>query len=65
MKMIEHKHVRHTWGLLGMFSKKHFHEALMKTLDEQGKDGWELKGIIYELGLHAHLIFARQGGNNQ
>ena len=34
-------------------------------LDEQGKDGWELKGIIYELGLHAHLIFARQVGNDQ
>lgn len=48
-----------------MFSKKHFHKALMKTLDEQGKDGWELKGIIYELGLHAHLIFARQVGNDQ
>ena len=64
MKTIEHKHVRHVWGWRGVFSKKHFHEALMKTLDEHGKDGWELKGVIYELGFHAHFIFARQVDND-
>ena len=64
MKTIEHKHVRHVWGWRGAFSKKYFHEALMKTLDEQGKDGWELKGVIYELGFHAHFIFARQVDND-
>ena len=60
MKKIEYKHIRHTWGLKGAFSKRHFHNALMAMLEEQAKDGWELRGTIYELGLHAHLIFARE-----
>lgn len=63
MTTIEYKHVRHVWGWWAAFSKRRFHEALMKTLGEQGNEGWELKGIIYELGLHAHFIFARQVDN--
>ena len=59
-KKVDCKHVRHTWGFNGGFSKRRFHNALMKSLEEQGKDRWELRGTIYELGLHAHLIFARE-----
>jgi hypothetical protein len=59
MTTIEYRHVRFVFGWMGVFSKKVFHERLMFVLQEQGNDGWELKGIMYELGLHAHLIFAR------
>ena len=62
MKAIEYKHVRFAFGW-GVFFKRAFHDRLMSVLQEQGSEGWELKGIIYELGLHAHLIFARQAAN--
>lgn len=59
MKAIEYKHVRFKFGWKGAIFKRAFHEKLMPMLQEQGNGGWELKGILYELGWHAHLIFAR------
>jgi hypothetical protein len=29
-------------------------------LGEHGSQGWDLKGIMYEGGLHAHFIFGRE-----
>jgi hypothetical protein len=49
--------------MMGVFFKRPFHEKLMRVLQEQGNDGWELKGILYELGFHAHLVFARQASD--
>ena len=60
MKPIEYKHVRHVWKLGAQFSKKKFDEVLMKMLAEQGREGWDLKGVIYEMGSHAHFIFGRE-----
>ena len=39
------------------FSQEKFDEMLMKMLTEHGREGWDLKGVIYEGGLHAHFIF--------
>ena len=63
MTRIQYKHVRYKFGLMGIFFKRPFHEKLMRVLQEQGNDGWELKGILYELGFHTHLIFARPAGD--
>ena len=60
MKKIEYKHVRHAWKPDHQLSEKEFDEALMNVLAEQGQHGWDLKGIIHEGGLHAHLIFGRE-----
>ena len=32
----------------------------MNMLAEHGGEGWGLKGVIYEGGLHAHFIFGRE-----
>ena len=29
-------------------------------LTEHGREGWDLKGVIYEGSLHAHFIFGRE-----
>lgn len=63
MTVIQYKHVRFKFGWRGALFKRPFHEKLMRTLQEQGNEGWELKGILYELGWHAHLIFARQASD--
>ncbi len=60
MKKLEYKHVRHSRGLLDALSKSRFEKALMEMLEEQAKEGWGLRGTIYELGFHAHFIFARE-----
>ena len=60
MKQIEYKHVRHAWKLGAQLSQEKFDETLMKMLAEHGREGWDLKGVIYEGGLHAHFIFGRE-----
>jgi hypothetical protein len=60
MKQIEYKHVRYAWTLGTQFSQDKFDELLMKMLAEHGREGWDLKGVIYEGGLHAHFIFGRE-----
>jgi hypothetical protein len=57
MTQIEYKHVRFVWKLGTQFSPEKFNELLMKMLAEHGREGWDLKGVIYEGGLHAHFIF--------
>jgi hypothetical protein len=65
MRTIEYNHVRFTFGWKGAFFKKAFHEKLMAVLQEQGNKGWELKGILYELGWHAHLIFMAHDADDE
>ena len=60
MKQIEYKHVRHAWKLCEQFSQEKFDEMLMNMLTEHGREGWDLKGVIYEGSLHAHFIFGRE-----
>jgi len=62
MKQIEYKHVRHAWKLGTQLSQEKFDEVLMQMLVEQGREGWDLKGVIYEgtLSMHAHFIFGRE-----
>jgi len=67
MTRYEYRDVRVRFGFLATFSKNAFHDKLMHVLQEQGNEGWELKGtlyelgwgILYELGWPVHLIFAR------
>ena len=36
---------------------------MMAMLEEQGKDGWELRGTFHEgFNMHVHFIFAREAG---
>jgi hypothetical protein len=61
MGEIEYKHVRFGWGFLTDLSRKRFDRKLMDCLEEHGKMGWDLKGILHEgqFQMHAHLIFGR------
>ncbi|MCL4193355.1 MAG: hypothetical protein KJZ87_16590 [Thermoguttaceae bacterium] len=58
-RQYEYKHVRLGYGL-GMFSQRLFHQRLMEVLEPLGREGWDLKAILYEGGAHAHLIFNRE-----
>ena len=60
MKTIEYKHFRHEWSLGTQLSKEKYDEQLMKMLTEHGQQGWDLKGVIWDGGLHAHFIFGRE-----
>ena len=62
MKQIEYRHVRHAWKLGDQLSQEKFDETLMKMLAEHGREGWDLKSVIYEgsLSMHAHFIFGRE-----
>ena len=62
MKKIEYKHVRYAWKLGDQFSQEKFDEHLTNMLAEHGREGWDLKGVIYEGtgSLHAHFIFGRE-----
>ncbi len=59
MRRIEYRHVRWKFSWAAAFSQAVYDRELMETLQENGNNGWELKGTIYELGFHVHLIFAR------
>ncbi len=43
-------YVRHAWKLGAQLSQEKFDETLMKMLTD-GREGWDLKGVIYEGGL--------------
>jgi predicted ester cyclase len=62
MKRIEYKHVRQEWKFREQFSQRAFDEMVMKMLEANGNEGWDLKGVIYEgnLALHAHFFFGRE-----
>ena len=60
MKSIEYKHVGHAWKLGAQLSQEKFDEILMKMLAQHGRESCELKGVLYEGGLHAHFIFGRE-----
>ena len=59
MMRFEYKHVRWklSWPLL--FSHDKWERELMTILTHYGNEGWELKSMLYELGFHYHLVFAR------
>jgi hypothetical protein len=59
-KQIEYRHVRHSWKLGAQLSEAKFDEQLMAMLTEHGREGWDLKGVIYEGGMHALFIFGRE-----
>lgn len=59
MRRIEYRHVRWKFSLAAAFSRTAYDRELMETLQEHGNNGWDLKGTIYELGFHVHLIFSR------
>ncbi len=60
MKTIEYKTVRYEQGLFKRISGDDFGESFEKLLSEQGQEGWDLKDIIRESGMHAILIFSRE-----
>ena len=64
MIRFEYKHVhwKMSWklGLSLPFSHYEWERALMTILTQHGNEGWELKSVIYEFGLHYHLVFARR-----
>ena len=61
MKTIEYKHVRFAPGFFTYISPRKFEPAMMAMLEEQAKDGWELRGTFHEgFEIHVHFIFARE-----
>ena len=60
-KKIEYKHVRFAPGFFTYISPRKFGPAMMAMLEEQSKDGWELRGTFHEgFEIHVHFIFARE-----
>jgi hypothetical protein len=59
---IEYKHVRVSYTLLSLFSKKYFDKQLMEILNEHGAAGWKLQGVIHEsiFAGHYHMIFMKE-----
>ena len=60
MKKIEYKTVQYEPGLGQRLAGDDFGETFMRVLSEQGQEGWDLKEIIRESGLHSILIFSRE-----
>ena len=61
MKKIEYKHVRFGPGFFVYLSKKKFGAAMMTMLEDQAKDGWELRGCFHEgFEFHLHFVFMRE-----
>ena len=58
----EYRHVRMAYGFASTFSKAAFDRQLCETLEQMGREGWELKSSIHEgfLQTHVHLIFGRE-----
>ena len=53
MKQIEYKMVSYEQGLVNRLSGADFGESFMQVLAEQGQEGWDLKEIIRDSGMHA------------
>lgn len=61
MKRLEYHHVRFSPGFFAYISKKKFAAKMMAMLDEQARDGWELRGCFHEgFEFHVHFIFIRE-----
>ena len=60
MKKFEYKTLRYEQGLAKRLSGDDFGEGFLQVLTEQGQEGWELKDVIRESGMHALLIFSRE-----
>jgi len=60
MKKIEYKTVQYEQGLRKRISGDDFGESFLRVLSEQGEEGWDLKDVIRESGMHALLIFSRE-----
>ena len=60
MKRIEYKTVSYEQGLVKRLSGEDFGESFLRVLNEQGQEGWDLKEVIRESGMHALLIFSRE-----
>jgi hypothetical protein len=60
MKTIEYKTVTYEQGLGNRISGNDFGEGFMQVLTEQGQEGWDLKDVIRQSGMHAILIFGRE-----
>ena len=60
MKKIEYKTVQYEQGLGKRLSGDDFGESFLRVLSEQGEEGWDLKDVIRESGMHALLIFSRE-----
>jgi hypothetical protein len=55
----EYKHVQFDFGLLGAFDRQMYDARLKAVLNENGAQGWDLKGCFHDFGYHAHLVFGR------
>lgn len=60
MKRIEYKTVKYDQSLGERLSGDDFGERFLQVLSEQGREGWDLKDVIRESGIHALLIFSRE-----
>jgi hypothetical protein len=61
IKTLEYKHVRFAPGFFTYLSQRKFGPAIMALLEEQARDGWELRGTFREgIEFHVHFIFARE-----
>ena len=60
MKKIEYKTVQYEQGLGKRLSGDDFGESFLRVLSEQGEEGWDLKDVIRESGMHALSIFSRE-----
>jgi hypothetical protein len=61
MKTFESKHIRFSPGFFTYISPRKFEPAMMAMLEEQGKEGWELRDTFHEgFEMHVHFIFARE-----
>ncbi len=60
MKRIEYKIVAYEQGLRKRLAGDDFGESFLRVLSEQGQEGWDLKDVIRESGMHALLIFSRE-----
>jgi hypothetical protein len=60
MKKFEYKTVTYDHGIGERLSGNDFGERFALFLTQQGNEGWDLKAIIRESGMHAILIFSRE-----
>ena len=60
MKKIEYKTVSYDQGFGERLAGNDFGERFSLFLTQQGEEGWDLKAVIRESGMHAILIFSRE-----
>jgi len=55
--------VRYEQGLKNRLTGDGFGESFVQVLSEQGREGWDLKDVVWETGLQAIFIFSREIAN--